>query len=94
MTTVKELIEELQGCDQDAIVLYAYDEDGLTGVHYFIDSDFIVALDEDGNLMFDEHGELYEISDTENGSRDDLQQLELIVKRGGTPKPSIKLFSR
>ena len=94
MTTVKELIEELQGCDQDAIVLYAYDENGLAGVHDFIDSDFIVALDEDGNLMFDEQGELYEIFDTENGSRDDLQQLELIGKTGGILKPAIKLFSR
>jgi hypothetical protein len=65
MTTVKELIEELQGCDQDAIVLYAYDENGLTGVHDFIDGDYIVALDEDGNIMFDKQGELFEVQSTE-----------------------------
>jgi hypothetical protein len=94
MTTVKELIEELQKYDQDAFVLYAYDENGDTGVHDFINSNFIVALDEDGNLMLDEQGELHEIFNTENGILDDLQQLELLVKRGGILKPAIKLFSR
>jgi hypothetical protein len=94
MTTVKELIEELQKYDQDAIVLYAYDENGDTGVHDFIDGNFIVALDEDGNIMLDEQGELFEIFNTECDMPDGLQQLELIEKREGILKPAIKLFSR
>ena len=104
MTTVKELIEELQKYDQDAIVLYAYDENGDTGVHDFIygnfffsldeDGNFFVSLDEDGNLMLDEQGELHEIFNTKNGIPDYLQQLGLLVKRGGILKPAIKLFPR
>ena len=93
MTTVKELIEELQGCDQDAIVLYAYDENGDTGVHDFIYGNFIVALDEDGNIMLDEQGELFEIFNTECDMPDGLnEQPELIVKRECKLKPAIKLF--
>jgi hypothetical protein len=94
MKTIKELIEELKKYDQDAFVLYAFDENGDTGVHDFIYSNFIVALDEDGNFMLDEQGELHEILNTENGIPDDLQQLELLVKRGGILKPAIKLFCR
>lgn len=95
MTTVKELIEVLKNYDEDAIVLYAYDENGDTGVHDFIDGDLIVALDEDGNIMLDEQGELFEIFNTECDMPDDIhEQVELIVKRDGKLKPAIKLFCR
>lgn len=95
MTTVKELIEELQKYDQDAIVLYAYDENGDTGVHDFINGNFIVALDEDGNIMMDEEGELFEIFNTEGDMQNELDEyFNLIVKRDGKLKPAIKLFCR
>ena len=87
MTTVKELIKELQKCDQDAIVLYQYNENGDTGLHDFINEDFIVALDKDGNIMMDEEGELFEIFNRELD-----EHFELIVKRGGTLKPAIKFY--
>lgn len=45
IVTVKDLISELQKCDQDAIVLYAFDEYGRDGVHGFISKDDLVALD-------------------------------------------------
>ena len=91
MTTVKELIEELQKYDQDAIVLYAYDENGKTGVHDFIDASLSIATDEDGNPIM-ELGELVEIETGDTNSL--LEGLELIVKRDGILKPAIKLFCR
>lgn len=95
MTTVKELIEVLKNYDQDSIVLYAYDENGKTGVHSFIDGNYIVALDNYGHIILDEKLELLEIFNTEHDMPDDLdEQFELIVKRGGTLKPAIKLFCR
>ena len=89
MTTIKELIEELQKYDQDAVVLYAYDENGKTGVHHFIDASLSIATDEDGNPIM-ELGELVEI--VKGDINDLLQGLELIIKRDGILKPAIKLF--
>lgn len=91
MTTVKELIEELQKYDQDAFVLYAYDENGKTGVHDFIDGSVTIALDKDGCPIM-ELGELVEIVTDDTNSL--LEGLELIAKRDGKLKPAIKLFSR
>ena len=91
MTTVKELIEELQKYDQDAFVLYAYDENGDTGVHDFIDDSVMTVLDKDGDPIM-ELGELVEIITLDTNSL--LEGLKLIEKRGGILKPAIKLFSR
>ena len=91
MTTVKELIEELQKYDQDAFVLYAYDENGDTGVHDFISDSVMTVLDEDGDPIM-ESGELVEIETLDTNSL--LEGLKLIGKRGGILKPAIKLFSR
>jgi hypothetical protein len=91
MTTVKELIEKLSKCDQDAIVLYASDDNGATGVHDFIDSNLLTAVRVDGSLMVLE-GELV-ILITDTG--DDLtEDFEIIEEKGGTLKPAIKLFCR
>ena len=91
MTTVKELIKELQKYDEDSIVLYAYNENGDTGVHHFIAGGFTIAIDKDDSPVM-ELGELVEIeTDSTNGM---LEGLELIVKRDGTLKPAIKLFCR
>lgn len=91
MTTVKELIEELQKYDQNSIVLYAYDENGDTGVHDFIDGSLFVVLDNKGLLETDSEGVVEIERDTDNNL---LKGLELIKKSGGTLKPAIKLFCR
>jgi len=91
MTTVKELIQHLQKYDQDAIVLYAYDENGDTGVHDFIDDSVMTVLNKDGDPIM-ELGELVEIITLDTNSL--LEGLKLIGKTGGILKPAIKLFSR
>ena len=59
LTRVKDLIAELQQLDQEAIVLYAYDEYGNTGVHQFIASgDTLVCCDPDGDYKFTENEDL------------------------------------
>jgi hypothetical protein len=89
MTTVKELIEQLQKCDQDAIVLYAFDCAGDTGWHDFIDSNLLTAVRVDGSLMV--LGDEIVAIKTDTG--DDLtEDFEIIEKKGGTLKPAIKLF--
>ena len=91
MTTVKELIEELSKCNQDAIVLYAFDEYGDTGWHDFIDSNLLTAVDIGGVLMFHKD----EIVAIRTDTGDDLtEDFEIIEKKGGTLKPAIKLFCR
>ena len=91
MVTVKELIEKLSKCDQDAIVLYASDDNGATGVHDFIDSDFLTAVRVDGSLMALEGEIVILMTDTEDDFTEDF---EIIEKKGGTLKPAIKLFWR
>ncbi len=91
MVTVKELIEKLLKCDQDAIVLYASYDNGVIGVHDFIASNLLVAVNVDASLMVLE-GELVMLR-TDIG--DDLtEDFEIIEKKGGTLKPAIKLFCR
>jgi hypothetical protein len=89
MTTVKELIEELSKCDQDAIVLYAFDENAATGVHDFIDSNLLTAVNVDGSLMVLEDELVILRTDTEDDLTEDF---EIIKKKGGILKPAIKLF--
>ncbi len=91
MVTVKELIEELSKCNQDAIVLYASDDNGATGVHDFIYSNLLTAVLADGSLMFHKHELVILITDTEDDFTEDI---EIIEERGGTLKPAIKLFCR
>ena len=47
MTTVKDLIKELEKLNPDAIVLYAYNEYQNTGSHNFISEDSMVAVSDD-----------------------------------------------
>ena len=91
MVTVKELIEELSKCNQDAIVLYASDDKRATRVHEFIDSNLLAAVNVDASLMVLEGEPVILITDT----GDDLtEDFEIIEKKGGTLKPAIKLFCR
>lgn len=89
-TTVKDLISELQQCDPDAIVLYAHDEYGRTGVHGFISDDDMVALDsEDQFVMVD--NEL--VSFCQEDVDDLIPEYQEIVDKYNNVHPAIMLFA-
>lgn len=96
MTTVKDLIKELQQLDQDSIVLYAYDEYGRTGIHSFIsDDDNYVIINKDGTILMDDN----EIITFEGDYKEELEQeyIDLIdnsLNNDGIKVKSIKLFAQ
>lgn len=88
---VKDLILELQKCDPEAVVLYAYDEYGRTGVHGFIADDYMVALDSDNQFVMIDN----DIIDFAKDDLDDLiDEYQEIVDKYNNAQPAIKFFPR
>lgn len=90
--TVKDFIKELEKCNPDAEVLYAYDEYGRNGIHGSISQDEYVVMKQDGKYFF-HNNEIISFLDED---KDDLidEYVEIINMEGNQVKPAIKLFSR
>lgn len=87
---VKDLILELQKCDPEAVVLYAYDEYGRTGVHGFIADDYMVALDSDDEFVLVDN----EIVEFSKEDIDDLiPEYQEVVDKYNNAQPAIKIFA-
>lgn len=88
---VKDLILKLQQCDPEAVVLYAYDEYGRTGVHDFIANDYMVALDSEDKFVTIKNELVWFVVD----DMDDLiPEHQEIIDKYNNVKPAIKLFAR
>lgn len=85
-TTVKDLIEQLQQCNPDDIVLYAYNEYGNTGYHNFVSSDNLVCVDsETGKFILDDN----DILTADKSDVDDIIDMSKKCKW----VPTVTLFS-
>lgn len=88
---VKDLILKLQQCDPEAVVLYAYDEYGRTGIHDFITNDQMVALDSEDQFVMIENDLVCFCEDDFDDLIDEYQE---IVDKYNNVQPAIKLFAR
>ena len=88
---VKDLILELQQCEPEAVVLYAYDKYGGTGVHHFISNDYMVALDSDNQFVTIKNDIVDFLKEDMNDLNDGYQE---IVDKYNNVQPAIKLFAR
>lgn len=90
MIRVKDLIAELQECDPEAIVLYAFNEYGQNGTHAFISKDEMVCLINDDVAMDGNHDIV--CLDIQDYIEDDFHD-EKFSKETNTWVPAIKLFA-
>lgn len=91
MIKIKDLISELQKCDPEAIVLYAYDEYGRTGVHGFIGENKSVVLDENDHFVMNDNELIY----YDNEDVDDLlDETQEAIDKYNNVQPAIMLFAR
>mgnify|MGYP003402982300 CR=1 FL=1 len=95
MTSVKDLIKELQQLDPDSIVLYAYDEYGNTGTHSFIDDEEqYLIINKDGSILeYDREIITFENNYKEEKIDEVIELIDSSLKDGGKQVRCIKLFA-
>ncbi len=88
---VKDLISELQKCNPEAVVLYAYEQYGRTGVHDFISKDNSVVLDSNDRFAMNDNELIWYINEDADDLSDEIQE---VIDKHNNVQPAIILFAR
>lgn len=94
ITKVKDLIKELEKLDQEAVVIYAYDEYGNNSTHGFIQDDeqFVVFDNQDIILEYDRDIIIFENDYKEDQIDEIVELIDTALENGGRIEKCIKLF--
>lgn len=92
LTRVKDLIADLQKLDQEAIVLYAFNEYGNHGIHSQITTDALICCDLNGELKLDEDNDLI-LRYTDDDDDDYVEEFPKLNDPNLQWFPAIKMFS-